>query len=86
MTAKAIGIWIFLSLWGIMGIIGKTDFKEDSAMSVDERIDALKAKHQALENAIEQENSRPLPDDVTIVSLKKQKLRIKDELASISSQ
>ena len=55
-------------------------------MSVDERIDALKAKHQALENAIEQENSRPLPDDVTIVSLKKQKLRIKDELASISSQ
>jgi hypothetical protein len=55
-------------------------------MSVDERIDALKAKHQALENAIEQENSRPLPDDVTITSLKKQKLRIKDELATISSQ
>ncbi|MDP6882956.1 MAG: DUF465 domain-containing protein, partial [Rhodospirillales bacterium] len=49
-------------------------------MSVDERIDALKAKHQALEIAIEEENSRPLPDDVAIVDLKKQKLRIKDEL------
>ena len=42
-------------------------------MSVDERIDALKAKHQALENAIEEENSRPLPDDAAIVGLKKQK-------------
>ena len=55
-------------------------------MSVEERIDALKVKHQALENAIEEENSRPLPDDAAIVSLKKQKLRIKDELATISSQ
>ncbi|MDP7651683.1 MAG: YdcH family protein [Rhodospirillales bacterium] len=54
-------------------------------MSVDERIDALKAKHQALETAIEQENSRPLPDDVAIVDLKKQKLRIKDELSTITS-
>ena len=40
---------------------------------------------EALETAIEQENSRPLPDDVAIVDLKKQKLRIKDELASLSS-
>lgn len=54
-------------------------------MSVDERIDALKAKHQALENAIEQEFGRPIPDDAAIVGLKKQKLRIKDELATISS-
>ena len=69
-----------------MFVIRQTDLKEDCAMSVDERIDALKAKHQALQNAIEQENSRPLPDDVTITSLKKQKLRIKDELATISSQ
>jgi hypothetical protein len=54
-------------------------------MRVDERIDDLKAKHQALDNAIDQENSRPLPDDVTISSLKKQKLRIKDELAVITN-
>ena len=82
----AITAWIFLARWSIMFVIRQTDLKEDCAMSVDERIDALKAKHQALQNAIEQENSRPLPDDVTITSLKKQKLRIKDELATISSQ
>ncbi len=54
-------------------------------MSLDEKIDTLKSKHEALEAAIEEENSRPHPDDIEIASLKKQKLRIKDELASISS-
>ena len=53
-------------------------------MSLDGKIDDLKSKHQALEAAIEEENSRPHPDDIEIASLKKQKLRIKDELASIS--
>ncbi len=44
-------------------------------------IDALKAKHTALENAIVQENTRPNPDDLVVAELKKEKLRIKDELA-----
>ncbi|MEE9318078.1 MAG: YdcH family protein [Rhodospirillales bacterium] len=57
---------------------------EGNDMSLDEKIDTLKSKHQALEIAIEEENSRPHPDDIEIASLKKQKLRIKDELASIS--
>ena len=53
-------------------------------MSLDERIDALKAKHQALETAIEDEFNRPLPDDIQIASLKKQKLKIKDEIADLT--
>jgi len=53
-------------------------------MNLEEQIEALKSKHQALEIAIDQENNRPQPDDVTIADLKKQKLRIKDELAGIS--
>ena len=55
-------------------------------MSLDERIEALKAKHQSLESQIEDENNRPNPDDVHIASLKKQKLRIKDEIAILSRQ
>ncbi len=55
-------------------------------MSLDERIDDLKSKHQALETAIEDENNRPHPDDIEIASLKKQKLRIKDEIATITNQ
>ena len=57
---------------------------EGYAMSLDERIDDLKSKHQALESAIEDENNRPHPDDLEIASLKKQKLRIKDQIAGIS--
>jgi hypothetical protein len=55
-------------------------------MSLQERIEALKAKHHALERAIEEENSRPHPDDLEIVRLKKQKLQIKDEIAVLSRE
>ena len=41
-------------------------------MSLEEKIAALKGKHQILEAAIEAENSRPHPDDIEISSLKKQ--------------
>ncbi len=55
-------------------------------MSLQERIDALKDKHHSLELAIEEENRRPRPDDVEIARLKKQKLMIKDEIASLNQQ
>ena len=55
-------------------------------MSLDERIEALKSRHQALEDAIKEEHNRPHPDDIEIASLKKQKLRIKDEIASMGKQ
>jgi len=53
-------------------------------MSLDERIDALRAEHRALELKIEEEVNRPQPDDFTIATLKKRKLRIKDEIADLS--
>ncbi len=50
-------------------------------MSVEDRISALRAKHRDLETAIDEENRRPHPDDHVIASLKRQKLKIKDEIA-----
>lgn len=41
---------------------------------------ALQMKHAGLERQIQQELSRPMPDDATIQSLKKRKLRIKEEI------
>ena len=52
-------------------------------MPNDERIDALKAEHADLESKIEEELGRPMPDDALIGNLKKQKLRIKDEIAQL---
>jgi hypothetical protein len=45
-------------------------------------IAALQAKHAGLEARIQAEKSRPLPDATLLVQLKKQKLRIKEELTT----
>lgn len=50
-------------------------------MTADEKSTALKAKHANLESAIDEENHRPRPDDDVISAMKREKLRIKDELA-----
>ncbi len=43
-------------------------------------INALQMKHAGLEKQIRQEMARPAPDDATIRQLKRQKLRIKEEI------
>lgn len=44
-------------------------------------VSALQLKHANLERQIAEEMSHPLPDLETIQSLKRKKLRIKDELS-----
>ncbi len=43
---------------------------------------ALKAKHAGLEARLHDEQARPSPDIVTVQKLKRQKLRIKEEIAA----
>ena len=45
-------------------------------------VDALKAKHAGLEARLRAEQIRPAPDIAMIQQIKKQKLKIKEELAS----
>ena len=52
-------------------------------MGLENRIDALKSRHHELETAIEAETTRASPDELEIHSLKKEKLRIKDELTNL---
>ena len=46
-------------------------------------VSALRAKHAGLEARIVEESQRPLPDMATLARLKKEKLRIKEEIAGI---
>jgi len=46
-------------------------------------VSALQLKHAGLERRLEEEMSRPMPDLATVQTLKKRKLRIKEELAHI---
>ncbi len=47
-------------------------------------ISALQAKHAGLDARIKAETSRPMPDAVLLATLKKQKLRLKEEMASLN--
>ena len=46
-------------------------------------VSALKAKHAGLEDRISEESQRPLPDTATLARLKKEKLRVKEEIAGL---
>lgn len=45
-------------------------------------LNALAAKHAGIDRQIDFEMQRPLPDQVTLARLKKQKLRLKEALIS----
>ena len=44
---------------------------------------ALQAKHDGLERQLREQMNRPVPDTAMIQAIKKQKLRIKEEIAHI---
>lgn len=54
-------------------------------MALEDLVEKLKADHAGLEEAIEEELSRPYPNDQVLADLKRQKLRIKDELLRLSA-
>ena len=54
-------------------------------MAPDEQVEKLKSDHAGLEQEIEEELSRPYPNDQHVSDLKRQKLRIKDELQRLAS-
>jgi hypothetical protein len=60
--------------------------EEVARMSSQDRIEALRERHAALERAIDEENKHPFPNRDAISDLKRQKLRIKDELAQLARE
>ena len=50
-------------------------------MGIEDHVAQLQVKHSELEAAIEKENARPHPDDIQLHDLKRQKLRLKDEIS-----
>ena len=52
-------------------------------MSSQDRIEELRAQHQSLEHTLDQEIHRPLPNLDIVTDLKRQKLRIKDQIVEL---
>jgi hypothetical protein len=55
-------------------------------MALDARIRELGSRHQSLEDAIQDEMRRPYADDLKLKELKRQKLRLKEEIESLRQQ
>jgi uncharacterized protein (TIGR02444 family) len=49
-------------------------------MSLHEHVDSLRAKHARLEQQIDEEQHRPMPDSIILVKLKREKLRLKEAI------
>jgi hypothetical protein len=55
-------------------------------MALDAHVTELSDKHRALEKKIENEMARPSADSLMIAQLKREKLRIKDELERLKAE
>ena len=53
-------------------------------MAQTDHVEALKVKHAALDNELDTENNRPMPDMLHVAELKRQKLAIKDEIERLT--
>ena len=52
-------------------------------MALDARIRELGNRHQTLDRLIEDETNRPASDDIRLKELKRQKLRLKEEIENL---
>jgi hypothetical protein len=55
-------------------------------MALEARIRELGSRHQSLEAQIEDEMNRPSGDDLKVQQLKKEKLRLKEEIEALRAQ
>ena len=55
-------------------------------MSLSSHLQELKRKHTNLASAVEEAQRAPGVDDLQVAELKRQKLRLKEEIAKIESQ
>jgi hypothetical protein len=55
-------------------------------MAIEARLRELGVKHQTLDRAIQDETSRPAADTVQLRRLKRQKLRLKEEIETLRSR
>jgi hypothetical protein len=57
---------------------------EETLMSIGSHLQELRKKHQHLSEAVEEAQRSPGTDDLAIASMKKQKLRIKEEISRLT--
>lgn len=55
-------------------------------MSIQTHVDSLTAKHAEIDKVIAREQLHPNPDSIRIMHLKRQKLRLKEEMSKLDTR
>jgi len=80
--------WLVLSInqeYTTLLIRDNQNLEVYNGMSMQEYVEGLRHKHAHLEEEIDDELHRPMPDQVTLTRLKREKLKIKDEIARLGT-
>jgi hypothetical protein len=70
-------------LAGAASDAGARNLAKENLMSIEAHVADLERRHRALELEIAEAHAHPSIDDLQIVSLKRRKLLVKDELARL---
>jgi hypothetical protein len=54
-------------------------------MSVDAHLEELRRKHARLSEQVEEEERHPAADELTVRSMKREKLKLKEEISRLSA-
>jgi hypothetical protein len=60
--------------------------KEPTAMAIESRIRELGSRHENLDRTIQDETRRPVSDTARLAELKRQKLRLKEEIEGLRAR
>ncbi len=71
---------------GAIVLVHNLQHEEDYRMSLQTHVEALNTKHAEIDDIIAREEIRPYPDRIRLMDLKKQKLRLKEELNRLSAE
>ncbi|WP_408895398.1 YdcH family protein [Pararoseomonas baculiformis] len=63
-----------------------TKQEEDKRMLNPHRLQSLKDRHNALDRRILEEDARPMPNTLELARLKREKLRLKEEMERFAAQ
>lgn len=78
------GVWFRVTRLTICDGIGSEFTEEETTMSTSAHLQELRKKHQHLSDAVEEALRHPGYDDLEIAEMKKQKLRLKEEITRLS--
>lgn len=53
--------------------------------SMESSVEELKRKHADLDHQLDEETQRPQPDQIVITQIKREKLKVKDAIASLEN-